>query len=232
MQDKGAPGGPVSGAAALAGLPQAERRRRARRPVPRKLSEILTDLASDPARERVTLGDLVEAMDGRAFGALLLVFAIPNALPAIPGTSGILGLPLLFLAAQMMLGRAPWLPRFISARGMGLPEFAALTARVTPWLARADRLTASRLHPFVDGWAERVLGLVCLVLALVVALPIPFGNMLPAFSICMIALGVLERDGLWTLLGTIVGTASVVLVSGVIYALALVAWSAAVTAFQ
>ena len=48
----------------------------------------------------------------------------------------------------------------------------------------------------------------------------------------MIALGVLERDGLWTLLGTILGTASVVLVSGVIYALGLMAWSATVTAFQ
>lgn len=206
-------------------------RLRARRRPKRSLAEILGQLARDPSRERISVADIVAAMDGRAFGALLLVFAFPNALPAIPGTSGILGLPLLFLAAQMFIGRAPWLPAFISQRSMARGDFANLTDRVTPWLVRAERMTASRLHPFVDGPAERLIGLVCLILATVLVLPVPFGNMLPGLAICMIALGVLERDGLWVILGTLTGAASLAIAWGVIYALAKMAWFLVANAF-
>lgn len=212
-----------TGPAFVAAAPP-ERRRLLRRRPKRKLSEILADMAADTSRERVSIADLVRAMDGRAFGALLLVFAFPNALPAIPGTSGILGLPLLFLAAQMTLGRPPWLPRFISLRGMARSDFANLVDRVTPWLERADKLTASRLHLLVDGPAERLVGLICLILATVLVLPVPFGNMLPGLAICMVALGVLERDGLWVVIGTVTGALALVVAWGVIYAMAMGAW--------
>ena len=59
-----------------------------------------------------------------------------------------------------------------------------------------------------------------LALAIVLALPIPLGNMLPAFAISLMALGVLERDGLWVIIGVLVGVFSLVIVSGVVWALA------------
>lgn len=206
-------------------------RLRLRRGPKRTLAQILGDMAADTTRERVSIADLVRSMDGRAFGALLLVFAFPNALPAIPGTSGILGLPLLFLAAQMTLGRSPWLPRFISQRSMARGDFANLVDRVTPWLRRAERMTAARLTFLVDGWAERLVGLLCLILALVLVLPVPFGNMLPGLAICLFALGVLERDGLWVLGGVVTGAVALVVASGVIYAMARALWFLLVNAF-
>ena len=190
----------------------------------RKLAEILSELAADTTRSRVSIADLVAAMHGRAFGALLLVFGFPNALPAIPGTSGILGLPLLFLAFQMMLGRQPWLPKVISLRSMSRDDFANLVERVNPWLERADRFTAPRLQFLVTPRAERAIGAVVLLLAIVLTLPIPLGNMLPGLAICLIALGVLERDGLWIGGGVLVGAVAVAVVWGVVYALARAAW--------
>jgi hypothetical protein len=65
---------------------------------------------------------------------------------------------------------------------------------------------------------EYVVGLVCLLLAIVVLLPIPLGNMLPALAISMLALGVLERDGYWIIAGMITAAASAVVVSGVVFA--------------
>jgi hypothetical protein len=100
----------------------------------------------------------MEAMRGRAFGALLLVFAFPNALPAIPGTSSILGMPLLFISAQMMLGMPVWLPRIVAARSMSRDDFANLVERVNPWLDWADRFTAPRLSFLGDPAAQRVIG--------------------------------------------------------------------------
>ena len=72
------------------GEPGTRRRRRRLRdllkPQPRKkLSEILQDLMIDPARDTISVGDLLREMDARAFGALLLVFAFPNVLS---GTTG------------------------------------------------------------------------------------------------------------------------------------------------
>ncbi|NAZ37215.1 exopolysaccharide biosynthesis protein [Rubellimicrobium sp. CFH 75288] len=185
---------------------------------PKKLSVILTELATDETRERVALADILRAMHERAFGALLLVFAFPNALPAIPGTSTILGLPVLFLALQMMLGRKPWLPRSIALRSMARGDFANLVERVNPWLEWADRFTAPRLQFLVTPRAERLLGAYLLLLGIVLTLPIPFGNMLPAIGIVLIALGVLERDGLWILAGIVVGLVAFAVVAGVLWA--------------
>ncbi|PTE18600.1 hypothetical protein C5F48_23620, partial [Cereibacter changlensis JA139] len=93
------------------------------------------DLAADTNRDRVSVSDVVKVMDARAFGALLLLFALPNVLPMPPGTSGILGLPLVYLSAQMMLGQSPWLPRFIASRSVARGDFAGLVARASPLLA-------------------------------------------------------------------------------------------------
>ncbi|WP_168219876.1 exopolysaccharide biosynthesis protein [Pseudotabrizicola formosa] len=71
----------------------------------------------------------------------------------------------------------------------------------------------------VNHRAEGVIGAFCLVLAAVLVLPIPFGNMLPAFAISLIALGVLELDGLWVMIGTMTGLVSLFIVAGVVSAL-------------
>ncbi len=201
--------------------PESEDRRRGGPKPPRKtLSQILTEIGRDPARDVVAVDDLIAHLGGRGRAGLILIFAFPNVLPAPPGLSGVLGLPLLYLSVQMMLGRLPWLPGFIGDRSMPRERFAQLMERLGPWLGRAERLLRPRWSLLVSHGAERVLGALCLVLAAVLALPIPFGNILPAFAICLIALGILERDGVWVAAGTVVGLGSLLLVAGVVYALA------------
>ncbi|MFC5461796.1 exopolysaccharide biosynthesis protein [Massilia niabensis] len=181
------------------------------------LSEVLQQLADDGERDRISVGDLLAALEDRALGALLFVFACPNALPALPGTSVILGAPLVLLAAQLAFNRKPWLPGFIARRSMSRKDFQALIGRIRPWLQRAEKM----LRPRASAWAlppmEYAVGLVCLLLAIVVLLPIPLGNMLPALAISMLALGVLERDGYWIIGGLVTAIAAAVLVSGVLF---------------
>ncbi|ODN70047.1 Exopolysaccharide synthesis, ExoD [Methylobrevis pamukkalensis] len=55
-----------------------------------KLSEILSVIAGDESRERISVGDLLDVLRHRAHGALIFVFAVPNTLPTPPGTSAIL----------------------------------------------------------------------------------------------------------------------------------------------
>ncbi|MFN3645412.1 MAG: exopolysaccharide biosynthesis protein [Gemmobacter sp.] len=86
-------------------------------PPPRRkpLSEILSDIAADPMRAFLAIAELIALLGGRGRAALILLFAAPDVLPAPPGVSG---LPLLYLAVQLMQGRLPWLPQAIGARGM------------------------------------------------------------------------------------------------------------------
>lgn len=186
---------------------------------PPRLSEILITLAGDEARDRISVHDMVETMRARAFGALLLIFAFPNILPTPPGTAGILGLPLLFLSAQMMLGLDPWLPGFIARRSMARGTFQALVERITPWLLRAERLLRARGEVLAHPRAQRLLGALCLIVSIALVLPVPFANLVPSVALCIIGLGVLERDGLWIVLGILAALGSLVYVAGLAWVL-------------
>ncbi|TCR01291.1 exopolysaccharide biosynthesis protein [Neorhizobium sp. JUb45] len=184
-----------------------------------RFSEILANLAGDETRDRVSVADILASMKDRAIGALILVFALPNCLPVPPGTSAILGVPLIFLTVQLMFGWKPWLPQLISARSMARTDFGTMMSKANPWIAKAERMLKPRLTMFAAPPAERLLGALCLVLALVLALPIPLGNMLPALALCVIAFGILEKDGIWTIAGAAIGVVSLGVVAGVVYAM-------------
>lgn len=183
------------------------------------LSATLEGLASDESRERISIRDIFGAMGDRAFGALMLIFALPNVFPTPPGTSAVLGAPLVFLTAQLTFGLSPWLPAFIADRSLSRKDFGAIAARITPWLSWAEKMLKPRLSFLVQPPVENVIGLLCLLLAVVLALPVPLGNILPAFAICLFSFAILERDGIFVLLGLATSLVSGVVVSGVVYAL-------------
>lgn len=183
------------------------------------LSEILWRVAHDPGRERVAVGDLLQVLGDRAIGALIFIFAFPNALPAPPGVSAVLGTPLLFLTMQLTLGLRPWLPAVVARRSLAREDFAVLVRRVAPWLARAERLLRPRFSQLALPPLEYAIGLVTVVMAIVLVLPIPFGNMLPALALCVMALGILGRDGVWIAAGMGLAGIAIAVIWGVLLAL-------------
>lgn len=174
-------------------------------------SEVLTDLAASWDQPRLSVAQLLTALGDRGLFGLLLILAMANVIPNPPGTSAVLGLPMLYLSWQMMRGEMPWLPQFLAARSFDINHFRALITRAMPHLNRIERLLRPRLTSLSSAASIKVLGGACLCLSAVLVLPIPFGNLLPAAAIAIIALGALERDGLWTIAGVLFGAASVIL---------------------
>lgn len=187
-------------------------------PAPDRLSDMLADLAADTARERVSAADLLDSFGDRAMGVLLFIFALPNVMPiGLPGTSMVLGVPLTFLTAQMVLGaRRPWLPGWIRARSLRQEDFAAVIRRILPLLHRVERVVRPRLAALTTVPAERMIGLLGLVLSVTIALPIPFGNALPACTIAVLAFGLIERDGAIVALGGLLSVVSFAITAGVL----------------
>lgn len=175
---------------------------------PRQLSQLFTKLAED-AEDRVTMGSIRDALGTRSFAALLVLFAAFNLLPLPPGTSAVLGLPLLIVSAQMMLGsKRVWLPRFVTRKSLSAEQFRSIMARVIPRLNQLERYIKPRYWPFWRRRGDRVIGIVSFLLAIVVTLPIPLGNWLPAFSTALLGLALSERDGILLAVGSAVGVAA------------------------
>jgi hypothetical protein len=180
-----------------------------------RFSEVLSDLAGQPS-PAISIGDVLDAFGDRAFGALMLLFAAPNMLPLPPGLSAVLGAPLLFVTAQLMLGRPTlWMPRFICRQSIRRDFFAVLTTKLSPVLQRAERILRPRLPLLLHPVNERIVGAACLLLAIILFLPIPFGNIPPAWAIAAFALGILERDGLATLVGWFGAIGSILILAAV-----------------
>lgn len=184
------------------------------------LSSLLLAFAANFTAERVRVRDITESLGQRSFGFILLIFALPNSLPilGIPGVSTITGLPLLFVAVQMALGHnRVYLPRWIADSSLATADFQKLVNKVAPWLRRLEKLMKPRIAVLTQGNAERWLGGFCVLLAFLLVLPIPLGNLLPALGILFIALGLIESDGVCVLAGIALGIASWVLLSGLVW---------------
>lgn len=177
------------------------------------LSDSLLALSEggDPS-ESMSLIQIVDRLGDQARGVLMVLFAIPNCLPGVPGTSAITGLPLVFLTLQMALNIRPWLPGFIGRRTVSRARLKDTIERSAPWLRRVEKLVHPRLTVLTSDTAERLVGVLGVVLALTIMLPIPLGNMLPALALIAFSLGFIGRDGAWVLVGTFLSGMAAVLV--------------------
>ena len=182
-------------------------------PAHEKVSEILGALAARKVR-KVAIGDILEAFGNRAFGGLIFVFAAPLVLPMPPGVSAVLGAPLLFIAAQWMVGRrTPWLPKAMLARTLSMSDFRRLLKRLQPYLEKLERRLQPRLTFLLNPVGDRLVGAVCFLLAVIVFLPIPFGNMLPSLAIAAFGIGAVERDGVAVIAGWLSAALSMLLLA-------------------
>lgn len=202
-------------------MPEVELPRPAPVPNGARTSQLLRDFLASHTEPRISLGALRDALGDRGFGVLLFIFALPNLVPVnIPLLSAVLGLPLVLLAAQLSYGRhKPWFPDWLTAQSFPRQGFSNVVLRALPYLERTERLLRPRLAVLLSWTGERVIGVIILILALVLTLPIPFANWLPACAISIIALAILEKDGVAVLVGIAVGVASVLVAATVVIGL-------------
>jgi len=184
-----------------------------------RLSDIVERLAGTGS-EGVSLADVLAAVGERSFGALLVLFALPNVFAGVlPGLSIVLGLPLMLLSLQLLVAaRKPWLPARLARLEVRTRELRRLADALVPRLRVLERGLKPRLLLMTAPWAERLIGAACLALAALVFLPIPFANLLPAAGIMLFGSALLERDGLIAIAAVAVTAVSLVLFGGLAFA--------------
>ena len=169
------------------------------------LTDILRELAERPDGGRISLVSVVETMQGRGFGPLLLAPALLVVLPtgAIPGAPTLCAILIVLVAGQLVLGlRAPWVPRRLRKVDFDQDRFRAMVERAQPWTERVDRLLKPRLQALTRWPFNRLGALLCLLLA-VAMVPlelVPFAAAIPALIILLYALALAAHDGALALL--------------------------------
>lgn len=185
---------------------------------------LLDAFAYGDQEQVVKLGEVFAGLGKRSFGMLLFVAILPAFIP-IPGVAGAVSGPLVILVgAQLLLGlRTPWLPGFVACRGPRRHTLARFRDRLSPWLARLERVVRPRSPALLDHrLANAFTGLLLVALGLLLALPIPLTNYLLGVLLLLFALALLERDGRLMAVAWLAGAVAVTvfgLLSGQIAAL-------------
>jgi hypothetical protein len=170
-------------------------------------SRLSTDLETLHARmnhQALTLGELKQALKDRGSAMLLVLLALPFCFIAIPGLSTPFGIAICLIGACMVIGREPWLPRFIMRRRLSTVRSKQLLAGAIKVAHRLEKFVQPRLGFLHTGPTMRRLiglGIVIAGLGLMLPLPIPFSNSIPAWAVVLLAFGMMEKDGLCVLFG-------------------------------
>ena len=172
----------------------------------RSFVNLVAMMARDAGPDGLSIGEILDRLDERAFGIVILILAIPCLVPALYGVPQIVGIPIILLAGQMLLGRRePWLPagwrrRRISREWLGrMADFADKRMR---WI---ERLSKPRLRLMTSAAGDRLAALMMILATLTIILPMT--NSVPSLGLTLMAAGLIERDGLFVLAGEMVALA-------------------------
>lgn len=170
-----------------------------KRVLKRTLSSQLGRLAAQFKDRPVRLGELADVLQLRGYNALLIFLAFPFVTPIpLPGFSTVFGLVIALLGVRMMLAQKPWLPSRLTARELPARFLPKLLLAASRGFGKLEKLLKPRLlYPEYPAAYQRASGAIVAVcgLLLLLPLPVPFSNALPALTIILLAAAGLERDG-------------------------------------
>lgn len=168
----------------------------------RTFSQVIEDIGvkEDP---KLYLGELVNAFGERGFGAMMLFFGLLNiAIGIIPGTTTILGAPLLLMGLQLVIRQDQlWLPRWALRRWIERETYRTGVKKVLARFKQVERLSKPRLPIMTSELSEVLIGVATVLLACILVLPIWGGNLVPALIISTFGFGLMQRDGIVVLVG-------------------------------
>jgi hypothetical protein len=156
-----------------------------------------------PRESVLTLAEFLAGLETRSYAFAIAALDIINVVPTgIPWLSTVTGVPMFLLAIQYFLGRpSPSLPALIGRHGLSRGRLQDFLGRARGRLERLERIVRPRHDWWVNGTPRRALLAIWLLLIVLLALPVPFDNLLPAVAILFFCLALLEGDGMMAIVG-------------------------------
>jgi hypothetical protein len=174
----------------------------------KQLSETLAEISKSLPEHHITLRDLLTKLGEQGLLLCCLFLTIPFLLPvSIPGVSTAFGIVIILIGIGVTLNRVPWLPRRLLERRLTTAQLIHAFERGAHLVARLERVIRPRLYTLTHGRViNRMNGSAVVLGGILLLFPlslIPFSNTLPALAILCLAIGILQRDGLFIIAGHI-----------------------------
>ncbi len=165
------------------------------------LTGTLETIRDETEGNSISVRELIEALDSRGFGPLLIGPAIIVILPtgAIPGMPDICSLIIILMSLQILFRRKhPWIPDRLANFSFSRDKFLKALEKAKPFTERLDRVVYPRFRFFSPEAFEPVVAVMAIMLSICIMIMgfIPFLAMLPASGILFLGLGLVGRDGL------------------------------------
>ena len=167
-------------------------------PTPKPFFQTLHALLD--AEGEITLGELLDAAGEQTYGLLVLLVALPNLIPGLNvGLAPVGGIGLMALGAQLAWGTPhPWVPKRIQIQPIHKGRIKDALAKLEAQLKRF-RWRGAEQRPLSHRWMGACIAWTGFLLAIPV--PLPFGNQLPAATLCLLGAALLEERPAWAWIG-------------------------------
>ncbi len=153
------------------------------------------------------ISEIIEEFHENGILLAIIFFSFPVAvpLPYPPGFTTIMGVPLIVLSLQLLMGsNKVWLPNMVNNYEIKNSTIIMICNKIVPIIITIERYVKPRFSIAKTIYAQQFVGLISIIAAIIVALPIPFTNSVPALGISVMTLGLLNRDGLVIIIGFII----------------------------
>lgn len=167
--------------------------------------------------EQLSVGELIDALHEKGHMLICMIFAAPFLLPIpLPGLSTVFGAVIFLGAIQLIRGRDPWLPDRWRVRNIPKKMVNKTFLSLAGLLRRIEFIFKPRFLQLINAkYADQMNGFVLLILAVLLALPMPPGfNAPPAAAIILLSIGTLEEDGLATIVAWVFTLLNIAFFSG------------------
>ncbi len=180
-----------------------------------RTSQVLLSLCEEVMQEKqITLEKLVKSLNHRVYGMGILIFSLPSLVPLsiIPGVAAFFSLPIILLSLQLIFSKkVPWLPKRLKNKAIQTDLLKKIFNYSIPYLQKIEQIIKPRYHFFSSKSIEILVGILLTWLSILLILPIPLSNMLFGSLISLLAIGLIEKDGLVLLIGIILGSITITL---------------------
>ena len=149
---------------------------------------------------KVSVGELLTALESRGFGPLLLLPVFMVVLPtgAIPFVPDVAAAIMVLIATQMLAGRkTPWMPERLEKITIRSQKLERAAKKAGPLMRRIDALTHRRATVFTHAAFQKLVALMLIVQSLLIMVigMIPFLPDLLVLPVLLLALGLSVQDG-------------------------------------
>jgi len=172
------------------------------------LEEEILLLQQEGKEKTLSIAEILQVLSGKGKPLILILLSLPFCQPIqIPGLSTPFGLAVAFIGLRMIFGKRIWLPGKLLNKTIP----SATLSRITEKALNLIKKMKPWIHPRLlwlcrSSLIEKGNGLIIFILGILLALPLPIpaSNLMAAWSILLIAVGILEDDGLFMLIGYLV----------------------------